>query len=305
MPKVSVIIPTYNCARYLGQAIESVMNQTYRDVEIIVVDDGSTDETSQIMDKYGANVHYIRQDNRGMSAARNRAIDSSSGELIALLDADDWWEPTKLEEQVSTLAQDPDVCLVYSDLKVVHDDGSITPSFLSSRPMAASGYIFDQLLENCFILPSTVLLWRTCLDQVGMFDETMRSHEDIDLWLRMCQRWKVALIPKSLTYRRQGSTNVSANANLRAEYGLKLCLKALSLPNINEKQRRIIIRQLGKAYFSQGYLYFTQGNMKECRDSLAKSLRCGIWNSSAWIYYIASFLPTSFIGSIRMAKKNL
>ncbi len=253
MPKVSVVIPTYNCAHYLEQAIESVMNQTYRDLEIIVLDDGSTDDTSQVVRKYEGSINYIRQENRGLPAARNSAIKASSGEFIALLDADDWWEPAKLAEQVPILDKDPELCLVYSDLEVVYDDGSITPSFLASRPIAASGYVFDQLLQSSFILPSTVLLRRSCLEQVGMFDESMSSHEDIDLWLRLCQRWNVALVRKPLTHRRQGTANMSSNESLRTEYGIKLLVKALSLPEISKSQRATLVQQLGKAYFSRGY----------------------------------------------------
>jgi glycosyltransferase involved in cell wall biosynthesis len=305
MPKVSVIIPTYNCAHYLEQAIESAINQTYRDLEIIVMDDGSTDDTAQVVRKYEADIRYIRQDNRGLPAARNHAIESSSGELIALLDADDWWEPTKLAEQVSLLVEDPELCLVYSDLEVVFDDGSIIPSFLSSRPLAASGYVFDRLLQSGFILPSTVLLRRSYMEQVGMFDESMRSHEDIDLWLRMCQRWRVALVRKPLTHRRQGSANMTSNDNLRTEYGIKLRMKALSLPNLTTIQRHAIIRQLAGAYFARGYYYFTAGQMRECRKSLGESLRCHGWNRSAWTYYAASFFPRQLIGFIRRSKTIL
>lgn len=305
MPKVSVIIPTYNCAHYLEQAIESAMNQTYRDLEIIVLDDGSTDDTAQVVRKYEANIRYIRQDNRGLPAARNHAIESSSGELIALLDADDWWEPTKLAEQVSILVEDPELCLVYSDLEVVFDDGSIIPSFLSSRPLAASGYVFDKLLQSGFILPSTVLLRRSYLEQVGMFDESMRSHEDIDLWLRMCQRWRVALVRKSLTHRRQGTANMTSNDDLRTEYGIKLRMKALSLPNITTNQRHTIVQQLGGAYFARGYYHFVQGQMRECRNSLEKSLRCHGWNRRAWTYYAASFFPRPLIGFISRSKRML
>jgi glycosyltransferase involved in cell wall biosynthesis len=305
MPKVSVIIPTYNCAHYLEQAIESAMNQTYDDLEIIVIDDGSTDDTSQVVRKYEASIKYIRQENRGLPAARNHAIKSSLGELIALLDADDWWEPSKLAEQVPILVEDTELCLVYSDLEVVYDDGSITPSFLSSRPLAASGYVFDQLLQSGFILPSTVLLRRTCLEEVGMFDEAMRSHEDIDLWLRMCQRWKVTLVRKPLTHRRQGTANMTSNDNLRTEYGIKLFVKALTLPNITKNQHHAIVRQLGNAYFSRAYFFFTKGQMQDCRSSLKQSLRCWRWNRRAWTYYVGSFFPKPLVGFISTCKRIL
>jgi glycosyltransferase involved in cell wall biosynthesis len=305
MPKVSVIIPTYNCAHHLEQAIESAINQTYRDLEIIVIDDGSTDNTSQVVRKYETTIRYIWQENCGVSAARNHAIKSSAGELIAFLDADDWWEPTKLAEQVSLIAKDPELCLIYSDLDVSYDDGSVVHSFLSSRPLAAGGYVFDQLLESGFIIPSTVLLRRDCLEQVGMFDESMRSHEDLELWLRLCRIWKVALVRKALTHRRQGTANLTSNTSLRTEYGIKFLLKTLSMPNITTTQRLTMVRQLGKAYFSRGYYYFTEGEMEKCREALRQSLYCSAWNPKAWTYYAASFCPGTLIGFIRRYKRIL
>ena len=115
MPKVSVIIPTYNCAHYLGQAIESVIGQTFRDFEIIVLDDGSTDNTSEIAGKYGNAIRYIRQANGGLPAARNRAIEASTGEFVALLDSDDWWAPTKLRRQLDFMAWHPEYVIAQTE----------------------------------------------------------------------------------------------------------------------------------------------------------------------------------------------
>jgi glycosyltransferase involved in cell wall biosynthesis len=304
MPKVSVIIPTYNCARYVAQAVESALGQTYSDLEVIVLDDGSTDNTPAVMRQYEGKVRYIRQENRGLPAARNRAIKASSGEYIALLDADDWWEPNKLSEQVPVLDGDPDLCLIYSDLEVIHDNGDVIKSFLSSRPLATEGYVFDQLFHSGFILPSTVLLRRTHFEEAGMFDESMRSHEDMDLWVRMCQRWKVGLIRKSLTHRRQGAANMTSNESLRSEYNVKFFEKALSLPELTDAQRHTIIKRLGNMHFVQGYHYFSNGRMPQCRNSLLQSVRCGVWSPRAIAYFAASFLPQSLIGFLRTPKRS-
>ena len=305
MPKVSVIIPTYNCAHYLEQAIESAMNQTYRDLEIIVLDDGSTDNTSEVVRKYGTNIRYIRQANAGLPAARNRAIESSSGEFLAFLDSDDWWELSKLAKQVPLLEDDPQVGLVYTDLRVVHDDGEIIPSFLASRPLATSGYVFDRLLQSGFILPSTVLMRRVCLDQVGMFDESMRSHEDIELWLRICQKWKVALINEPLTHRRQGDANMTSNDNLKTEYSVKLFEKALRLPNLTNEQRTLMTEKLAGAYFSRGWFHFSNGRMTECRKSFRQSLSGRKSNPKVWVCYGVSFLPHPLIDFIGNGKRTL
>jgi glycosyltransferase involved in cell wall biosynthesis len=289
----------------LGQAIESALAQTYRDLEVIVLDDGSSDSTRQVAAKYGSSIHYIWQENRGLAAARNCAIEASSGEYIALLDADDWWEPNKLEEQLPKLDGDPQVGLVYSDLRVVYDDGTIVPSFLFSRPLAAEGYVFDRLIKSGFILPSTVLLRRTCLDEVGMFNEAMRSHEDIELWFRICQKWKVAVIRKPLVHRRQGSQNMTSDPRLRAEYIVELFERALTLPRLTPQQHREMIRRLGESYLERGYFYFTKGRMHECRKSMIQSLRCNCWNRRVWRCYALSLLPERTVNFMKNCREYM
>lgn len=302
MPRVSVIIPTYNCAHYLGQAIESVLSQTYTDLEILVIDDGSRDNTADVAARYGSRIRYLRQENRGLPAARNAAIQASGSALIALLDADDWWEPTKLEKQMAVLDRQDQIGLVYTDLKVIYDDGAVIPSFLASRPLAKDGYVFEALIESAFILPSTVLLRRSCLDEVGLFDETMRSHEDIELWLRLCHRWKVAGVREPLVNRRQGAQNMTANPALRAEYGVKTFQKALTISDLTAGQRLALQRKLRTAYFELAYYFFEVGDGRSCRQSLAKSLDQGQWDARARRFYLLSLLPR---GVVSLARRSL
>ena len=299
MPRVSVVIPTYNCAHYLGQAIESVLAQTYTDREVIVIDDGSRDNTADVAAAYGGHIRYLRQENSGLPAARNRAIEAAAGDLIALLDADDWWEPTKLAQQVPLLDADSEVSLVYTDLRVIYDDGRLVPSFLASRPLASDGYVFTQLTESGFILPSTVLLRRSCLEAVGMFDETMRSHEDIELWLRLCHRWKVASVRQPLVHRRQGAQNMTSNAALRAEYGVKTYQKALDIPGLTGAERALLRHRLEREYFELAYFLFREGQGAMCRESLRKSLHGGRWNRRALKCYVLSLLPPGVVARAR------
>ena len=337
MPRVSVVIPTYNCAHYLAQAIESVLNQTFRDLEIFVVDDGSKDNTADIAAAYGAHITYLRQENRGLPAARNRAIRASTSELIALLDADDWWEPTKLEKQIALLDQTRDqtrhqtraqtrdqtraqiddqidaqknaqtdpstpVALVYTDLRVLYDDGAVIPSFLQSRPLAADGHVFANLIQSGFILPSTVLLRRACLEQTGLFDETMRSHEDIDLWLRICHRYSVASVREPLVNRRQGAGNMTANSSLRAEYGVKTYTNALTIPNLTTAERLALDVRLRAAHFESAYHFFSVGDGPSCRRHLALSRTGGRWSMPARRLYLLSLLPP---GVLAWARRSL
>ena len=302
MPRVSVVIPTYNCAHYVGQAIESALAQTYADRDVIVVDDGSRDDTAEVVKAYGSRVTYVRQENRGLPAARNHAIRMSGSELIALLDADDWWEPTKLEEQVALLDGDHEVALVYTDVRVIYDDGAVVPSFLASRPLAGDGYVFEALIESGFILPSTVLLRRWCVEEVGLFDETMRSHEDIELWLRLCHRWKVAGVREPLVNRRQGAQNMTANPALRAEYGVKTYKKALRIAGLTEAERAALQGRLRQAHFELAYYLFEIGEGRLCREHLRQSLVRRRWDARARKYYLLSLLPR---GAVSWARRSL
>ena len=148
-----MIIPAYNSAFSLRAAIQSVLDQSYSEFEILVIDDGSTDDTERVARSFGDQISYFRQENRGAGAARNHGIARSRGKYVAFLDSDDLWLPTKLEEQIPMLDRDAELGLVYTDWAVVPDQGQPEPSFLSSRP-AASGYVFDQLVQCGFILTS-------------------------------------------------------------------------------------------------------------------------------------------------------
>ena len=299
MPRVSVVIPTYNCAHYLGQAIDSVLGQSYTDLEVIVVDDGSRDNTAEVAAAYGPRIRYMRQENSGLPAARNRAIEAAGGELIALLDADDWWEPNKLQAQVEMIDADGEVALVYTDLRVIYDDGRVIPSFLASRPLASDGYVFPQLVQSGFILPSTVVLRKRCVQDVGMFDETMRSHEDIDLWLRLCHRWKVRSVREPLVNRRQGAQNMTSNAALRTEYGVTTFQKALGIAGLTTAERDLLQVRLEREHFELAYYLCRQGQGASCREHLRKSLHGGRWNRRALKCYVLSLLPAGVASKVR------
>jgi hypothetical protein len=147
-------------------------------------------------------------------------------------------------------------------------------------------------------------LRRACVDQVGMFDESMRSHEDIELWLRICQKWKVALVDKPLTHRRQGAANMTSNDNLRTEYGVKVFEKALQLPDLTTAQHDTMIGKLADVSFQRGTFHFAKGQMQECRKSLRQSLGCRKSNPKAWIYYAASFVPPPVMDLLGKKKKS-
>jgi glycosyltransferase involved in cell wall biosynthesis len=307
MARVSVIIPTYNGSRYLAQAIESALGQSYRDVEVIVVNDGSTDpKVEKIAKGYGSQIRYLAESsNQGLAGARNAGIRATNGEFVALLDDDDWWEPKKVEVQIAEFDRDPAVDLVYSDLTVHFDDGSDVPSFLSSRPLAGSGYIFDRYMQSKFIIPSSVMLRRSCFQRVGLFNEEMRSLEDCDFFLRLCLTGKVALVKQPLLHRRQRAGNMTSDVDLWTSYAVKFHENALKLAALSPERYRELLRQASVAYFKRGSYCLNHQRQSECRSNLLLALQRDWKNAAAWQCLLASFIPFGLLGELRGCKRAL
>jgi len=191
---ITVIIPTYNRYEFLKRAILSVVSQSYRAKEIIVIDDGSTDKTSQILQDF-PNIKYIYQDNTGVSSARNLGISNASYEWIAFLDSDDEWLKSKLEEQVLFHKQERDTLMSYTDEIWVREGRSVKiPKKFRKQGLD----IFNENLSFCNIAPSSALIHNSLFESVGVFDETLEVCEDYDLWLRILMKHQIALIDKKL-----------------------------------------------------------------------------------------------------------
>ncbi|MEN8780645.1 MAG: glycosyltransferase, partial [Desulfobacterales bacterium] len=198
---VSIIIPTYNRGWIVRDAIDSVLGQTDTDFELVVVDDGSTDRTPEILDSYGDRLRVIRQANQGVSAARNRGIGDSSGPLIALLDSDDIWLPGKLSVQVDFFNKNPAALICQTEEIWIRNGLRVNPGKRHRKPF---GMIFEPSLELCLVSPSAVMVRRELFEKVGLFDENLPACEDYDLWLRVGCRFPVHLIDKPLTIKRGG-----------------------------------------------------------------------------------------------------
>jgi cellulose synthase/poly-beta-1,6-N-acetylglucosamine synthase-like glycosyltransferase len=210
-PKVSIVIPAYNAMTYLPDTLASVFQQTFSDFEVLLVDDGSTDsiQTWVAQTVSDRRVRLISQPNQGLSAARNTGITHSQSEYIAFLDADDLWHPTKLAQQVQWLDAHPTVGLIYNQTAQIDSAGTPTGRVLGSE---IAGNILPQMLQrNIIDCPSSVLVRRQCFDRVGLFDRTLRSVEDWDMWIRIAAIYPVAVICKPLVYYRQHPSNMSKN----------------------------------------------------------------------------------------------
>jgi glycosyltransferase involved in cell wall biosynthesis len=200
-PLVSVVVPTFNRAGKVGQAIDSVLAQTYPHWELIVVDDGSRDDTPRLLAAYGERIRRFRQENRGVSAARNRGLQAARGQFIALLDSDDTWLPGKLAAQVDFFRSHPDLMLCQTEETWIRNGRRVNPK---ARHRKFAGMIFERSLPLCLISPSAVMLRRSLLDEVGLFDETLPACEDYDLWLRITWKYPVGLIETPLTVKHGG-----------------------------------------------------------------------------------------------------
>jgi glycosyltransferase involved in cell wall biosynthesis len=185
VPLVSVVIPTYNHARFVTQAVDSVLAQTYPNVEVVVVDDGSTDETRDLLSRYEGQINYIYQENRGLSAARNTGILAARGDYLLFLDADDLVPANKLELQVPHLEARLDYGLVYSGWQYVNENA--TKVIDEVRPKK-QGHLLKELLCQTFYFPvGTPIIRHSCFDRVGLFDESLRAEEDADMWIRLAK----------------------------------------------------------------------------------------------------------------------
>jgi glycosyltransferase involved in cell wall biosynthesis len=202
--KLSVIIPTFNHGQYLMRAIDSVLGQTYKNLEIIVVDDGSTDNTKDQARAYDGLITYIYQPNKGLADARNTGIKASLGEFIAFLDADDWFLKDNLQIKMSFLESHRDAAWVYSDWQYVDEEGNYLKRGAEKFKYAAkklNGYIFQELVHNRnFISPCTVVVKKTVLEDVNYFDPNVICQEDLDLWLRISLKYPAHYMDKVLVY---------------------------------------------------------------------------------------------------------
>ena len=192
---VSVIIPTHNRAAVLPRALDSVLAQTLQPLEIIVIDDGSTDETAGLIRSDYPQVTCLSQENRGVSAARNRGITQASGDWIALLDSDDSWLPTKLEKQDEAITTCPDHRLCHTEEIWIRNGKRVNQM---NKHRKSGGHIYSQCLPLCVISPSSALIHRSLFDDVGHFDEELPACEDYDLWLRICAREPVLFVKTPL-----------------------------------------------------------------------------------------------------------
>lgn len=234
---ISVIIPVYNRAWCIKDALDSVINQTYRNIELVVVDDGSDDETGQILKNYKDNHENIKvlfQKNRGVSSSRNLGILNSNGDFIAFLDSDDLWEPKKLETQIGYFEADKSAVVCQTEEIWIRNNKRINPRKRHKKPC---GDIFIPSLSLCLVSPSAVMMKREFFERTGLFDEKMTACEDYDLWLRASMFFDFHLVDRPLVIKRGGHSDQLSSLPLLDKFRIYSIKKILD-QGIPQKEKK-------------------------------------------------------------------
>lgn len=272
MPRVSVVIPTFNCERFIGRTVGSALRQTYRDFEIIVVDDGSTDGTQAVLAEYGEALHYIKQANQGASAARNAALSRATGEYIAYLDADDLWHPEKLAHQVEYLDAYPSCGFVHTEVAVIDEQDSVLYARFNKETgrTVPQGKCLRDILQRSHIQTLTVLERRSAFDRAGEFDLRLPVAQDYLHWIQVAlQGYEVGYLPEPLgQYRWRAGSLMSSQRRLLGDFTkiYEILLAEHRLEEVHGSEvRRLIDTQL---YTNQRQLAYLE--RLECSGAVAR-----------------------------------
>jgi len=244
-PLVSVIIPTFNRSSMVVEAVDSVLAQTYKELEIIVVDDGSTDETGVCLASYGEYIKVISQHlNRGVSVARNQGIRRSCGDFVALLDSDDLWLPEKIERQMDFFRKHTKALICQTEEIWIRRGKRVNPR---RKHRKYSGYIFPHCLPLCIVSPSAVMIKRHLLSQIGLFDEQLPACEDYDLWLRIAAHHPIFLLEEPLIIKRGGHVDqLSRTVLFLDRYRIQSLGKLLKNEELSPVQQQQAMDELKK-----------------------------------------------------------
>jgi len=263
MPTVNVIIHTYNNERFIAETVESVLNQTYKDYEIIVVDDGSEDGTRDALIPYMQKIRYHYKENGGIASAKNAGISLSETEFVAFLDHDDLWAPNKLLLQMEHFNENPQIGLVYAKYTSFRDGKE-----LRTKPEKGySGWIFKELLSKSFIQTSTVVVKRECLDAVGPYDETFSLGDEYDMFLRIARKFQCGFVDKGLTRYRVHDTNASNNDFLFDNENLGVYKKIYNdFTDLDGVEKKILRKRIARYSMKVAEGLYSQGKLEESKE---------------------------------------
>jgi glycosyltransferase involved in cell wall biosynthesis len=288
-PLVSVVIPAYNSAAFIGEAIDSALAQDYPNIEVIVVNDGSTDGTAAILDAYGARIRLLSQPNKGCAAARNLGVKNARGVYVAFLDADDAWWRHKISYQCQSLAE-TGYRMAYSRFVLWRPgaDGQYpaaeTLFHTSGNPVLSdcalvTGSTYRALLLDCIVWTSTVIIEKSLLDEVGAFDESLELGEDYDLWLRLSRRIEMLGLEQATALYRSHAHSITRSVKaLNHEYlviSRSLAAWGEGIPGARPGRSAAIEARLARSMFNHGYTHYKNGDPRIAAASFLMAIKHG------------------------------
>ncbi len=303
--EVDVVIPTFNRAFILPAAIDSVLAQSHRSFNCLVVDDGSRDGTAGLLEKYGGEVGYLRQENRGPAAARNRGIRAGRAALVAFLDSDDRWEPEKLEIQAAAMEREPEFLISHTQ-ETSYRPGEVLPQ--KKRHRKPAGEIFARALSMCVVSMSTVMVRRELFDRVGYFDEDLPCCEDYDFWLRASRKSRFLLVDRPLTLKEGGRPDqVSAVYREGMDrFRIRSLVNLIEREDLTGEEANLVRAELERKCRIYGRGALKRGREEEGRYFLAlpDQIRSGKRSDPAWFKKTDTILQQSITPTPRAANSN-
>jgi glycosyltransferase involved in cell wall biosynthesis len=287
MPEVSVIIPTFNRAHMIEKAIFSVLRQTYKDLELIIVDDGSVDDTPRMVAKINDDrlTYFRHEKQKGAAEARNTGVTASSGRFLAFLDDDDEWLPDKLDLQMEVFGSNPEIGMVYTGYYYVNAENN--EIFREFHPKM-KGRLDDRLLmENCVGTTSTAVIRKDCFEKVGGFDVCLRGSQDWDLWIRIAEEYPIEYVARPLVKFLNHDLRITHNLGSKIQ-GKERLLEKIH-PLIKDKPKI-----LSNHYFVIGFLYCANGDVENGREKLLKAIKLNPLEIRYYKHYIPALFGSSF-----------
>lgn len=299
---VSVVMPTFNRAEFLGEAVSSVLTQTFRELELLIVDDGSTDSTPELVSALrDSRIRYVRQEHRGVSAALNTGWRAAHGELIGRLDSDDRWLPELLATLVPPLHADANIALAYGRAQWMDPQGRLLPNVMGTNEKFP-GQTLKSLLYGDFVTPMAVVIKKTCLETVGGYDESLSANEDWDLWIRLAEKYRFAYADRVLAHYRVHSQNLThsrSEKNARViQDRIRVLEKYYARPNLSRDAMEVKALAFRNLYHDVAMRHLSARRWRKALTYFGSAVRCAphpvtaIWRELRDVIYVSSLGKT-------------
>lgn len=307
MPKLTVLMPVYNGEKFLKEAIESILNQTFEDFEFLIIDDKSQDGSKDIVLSFrDKRIRFIQNErNLGQTQTLNKGVGYSLGQYIARIDQDDRALPQRFNKEINILDKFDEISLVYSDSFIIDEEGKRRDKTLFDYVKPSRSFIFENLLRRNFITGNTALFRKNIFTEIGMYNSNYAIAAEYDVFLRLARAHKVDFIKEPLAEYRLHPANKSADTE-KATQEIIAILINLDADSLEKNQKKILNKAISWHIASLGIHYLSRGNRKLCKAKAKEALKADFFNAKAIIeIFLATFFPQAFIDSLRSFKKGL